>query len=478
MTATPSPRGPIRLGALSRSVAWVSSSLMLAQGLRLVQGVIVARWLGPEEMGLNAYLYSILSLLDLLRSVGVEQIYIARSPSEPAAEREWLAGCWNVRLALAGIVGLLMFLGGLGLTAFSGERRLGGLLMMLSLMSPLMNLRSAQLIHQQKVQHFGPLSRFEMTAAVIQAVLPVAVVYFHRSAEALVLANLIAMAIAALLSHVIFPMRFSFGVPPAARKEIWFYGRNNLVGTVVMTLQTNLDNFAVGSFIGRAVLGIYSTGYRLAMTPREFIQPISQRLLVPIYRTAHDESAETLISNWRMGFRIVTLGYTLLSATAILLADWGVSILFGPKWAGMGYVIAFATVIAFFRGMTASLSPLLLILRAPHWETRFKFVELFVFGVFIAAGSVTGRIGLMLFAGVASYFVGFVLRWEWWRRQLVTLAPGARLGGELKQMIAAVAMLLAAELARSFGINPLMGVVAVCAIVAIPVARSYRTIQW
>jgi O-antigen/teichoic acid export membrane protein len=455
---------------LSRSVAWVSSSLILAQGLRLLQGVVVARWLGPTEMGLNAYVYSILTLLDLLRAIGAEQIYIARSPSEPEAEAEWLAGCWNARLVLACIVGLLMFLGGLAVSTIDGEERLGGLLMMLSLMSPMLNLRSAELIHQQKVQNFGPLSRFEMIAAMLQALIPLAVVYVYRSVEALVIANIAAAAIGTALSHLMFPMRFSLRVPPALRAELWFYGRNNIATSVLTTLHTNLDNFAVGSFIGRAALGIYATGYRLAMTPHGVIKPVAERLLVPSYRQAHDRGLSELVPQWRAGFRFLAVSYAATSSLLILLADRGVELLLGPAWAGMAYVLVFTSFIAFFRGVAVTISPLMVIRRAPHKDARFKAVEVSVFAAFVAVGALSGRIEWLLAGGVASYFLAFWLRWRWWQHELKAAAFEKNSMRELAYPICGLLTLLIACAIRLSQADPIIAAVCVSVLMAVPLA--------
>jgi O-antigen/teichoic acid export membrane protein len=404
-------------------------------------------------MGLNAYLYSILTLLDLLRTIGAEQVYIARSPSEPEIEKVWLAGCWNARVALAGLVGLLMFLGGLGVSLI-GDARLGFLLMVLSLMSPLLNMRSAELIHKQKKQDFGPLSRFEIAAAFIQSLLPLMIVYYCRSVEWLVIGNVIAAALCTALSHVVFPMQFKLRMLPELRNELVFYGRNNIAISVLVTLQTNLDNFAVGSFIARSVLGIYSTGYRLAMTPHSFIYMIAQRILVPMYRRAVDRDVIALLERWRPIFRLLTIGYTAVSASTIVLADWGIALLFGPAWATMGYVLVFATFIAFFRGLAVTIGPLLFILRVPHIETRFKIAEVFVFVIFVAIGAATRRIEPLLWGGIVSYLLAFVLRWAWWRRELAKLSPAISLARDTLYPLIGLSILLGAVGLRTCSVSP------------------------
>lgn len=419
-------------------------------------------------MGLYAYVYSLLMLIDVLKSIGAEQVYIARSPSDPVVEKAWLAGCWNTRLVLATFVGLLMFLGGLVVSNIRGEERLGILMMMMSLLSPLMALRSAVLIHQLKVQHFAPLSKFEMAAALLQSLLPLVVVYFYRSVEWLVLANLLAALLTTALSHVFFPMRLSFRLPSDLRKELLFYGKNNIAVSLLTTVHTNLDNIAVGSFVGRAALGIYSTGYRLAMTPHDLIQPIAQRILIPNYREAYDRGLAELAGHWRASFRFLAIGYTALSGILILLADWGVALLFGSAWVGLGYVLVFASFIVFFRGMAVAISPLMVILRAPHIDTRFKVVEVAAFALFVVAGAALGSLEAFLVGGIASYFLAFWLRWVWWRRQLGVAKLTEFTSRELLFPLSGTAILLGAVLLRMTDLYPLLSAFLLCALLVVP----------
>lgn len=458
----------------TRAIAWVPTSLALSQVLRLIQAILVARWLGPEDMGLYAYVFSILTLVELLRAIGAEQVYIARSPDDSEAERIWLTGCWNSRLLLSLLVAAMMLIIGLSLSSLFGEQRLGTLLMLLAPISPLASLRSARLLHFQKIRDFAPLSKFEIGAAALQASLPVAAAYYFRSVEMLVIANVVAALLVATVSHLIFRMEFGFRFPRELLDELIFFGKNNIAIGMLTTIHTNLDNIAIGTFIGRASLGIYSTGYRLAMAPHGFIKPVADRILTPTYRIAHSRSMRELVDQWQIGFSALALVYGVGLGAFVLLSDLGVDLLFGDKWEGMAHIIVFTCLMAFFRGMAVTISPLLTILRAPNVDARFKGVEVALFILFVVAGSVTREINYFLWGGVASYFVAFALRWAWWNHR--GAAQGIRVTRSREYIYAAMgfAILGLATTLHYWDIELVTAIVTLFATAAVPASIASR----
>lgn len=396
------------------SVAWVTSSLGFAQVLRLVQAVVVARWLGPTEMGIYAYAYSILTLIELLRAIGAEQVYIARSPNTPEQEETWLSGCWYARLMLALLVSVTMVVIGYALMEFFGEVQIGKLIMLLGAIPPLFAVRSSTLIHFHKAQKFRALSIFEFAAAILQSGIPIAAAYYFRTVESLVLANILAMLIVALVSQFVFPMRFRLTMPAELRAELFFFGRNNIATSAMTSLHTNLDNIVIGSFIGRTQLGLYSTGYRLGMASHGFLKPIADRILSPHYRRVYDIGLAPLVLHWKAAYRFLSVSYAALLGGMIVLADPAVAALLGEEWSQMPYVLVFTCLIAYFRGMAVTISPLLPIFRAPHIDARFKMIEVAIFASFVIAGAIMLSIEVFLWGGLASYLVAFLLRLQWW----------------------------------------------------------------
>lgn len=449
-------------------VGWVASSYLVSQVLRFIQAIVVARWLGPNEMGLYAYVYAILALVDLLEKIGADQVFIARSPSEHLAESDWLMGCWNMRAVLAGCVGLVTLLIAGGVDAFGDNARLASLLVLLSPIPALMAVRSARIMLMQKRQLFAPLARFEIAAAFIRTTLPLCLVYFFRTVEWLVIANVMSAVAIAILSHVIFPIKHALRMKGDVVRELYFYGKNNIVISSLTVAHTTFDNIAVGRFIGQAVLGVYSMGYRLAMTPFTLIQSVANRILVPQYRAAFDGGLSALTNRWRAAFQFLVLVYSGLFGLVIVLADYGVELLFEPSWTRMSTVIVFASFVAFFRGAALSISPLLIILRAPHIDARLKGVEVAVFLSFVALGSLLGVFEIFLWGGIISYLGAFLMRSIWWHQTLTKEGLLGMSQGDIGHLFLAVAVLLCAVIARSAGIGIATSVLLLLLVVAGP----------
>ena len=458
------------------SVGWVTSSFLIAQTLRLIQGIIIARWLGPEEIGLYAYVFSILTLIELFEQIGANQVFIARSPSTTPDEAAWLSSCWTVRILLACCVGLTVIVVGTVVTTTSDGSRIAYLLLLLSPIPILRAAQNAQLMLLHKRQMFPSLARFEIAAAMIRMILPLSLVYEFGSIEWLVIANVAASAIVTILSYGLFPARISFRLAKGALEELIFFGRNNIVISILTAIHTTLDNIAVGAVLGRETLGLYSLGYRLGMTPLNFIQSVSGRIITPRYRIARDVSFEKMAGLWRLIIVFLALLYASVFAPIIALSDWGVELVFGAQWNGLDYVIVFSAFIAFFRGITLSISPLMTILGVPHIDARLKWLEVGIFLLFVAIGSLLSSFQLFLWGGVISYGVAFTTRALWWHRTLINANLTGVTRDILLHLLLALAVLLTAVTARWYQANIVVTLLSVLAVLAVPLIRSTKNI--
>ncbi|MBY5974856.1 oligosaccharide flippase family protein [Ferrimonas balearica] len=385
---------------------------MITYVLRFIQAIIIARWLGPTEMGLYALAFSILTMIELIEKIGANQLFIAQSPNG-AAEQEWLFNCWTARVIMAFFATLLVIC--VAKTSFADDR-VGPILISLSIMPPLLALKSARIMLMQKRREFVPLAKFEIGSALFRSVCAVVAVYTFRSTESLVWSNIGAAIALTIATHVAFSQKHRFMLSRSIIRELTSFGGKSAYISALSTAHNNLDNLAVSGSLGQTALGHYSTGYRLAMTPLGFVQSVSTRILTSHYRHASDKGLDLLVIHWRLAFRFLILFNAALMSIVILLTEPAVDLVLGAEWSNVVPVITLSAFTAFFRGATLSISPLMMIRRKLHLDAVMKTVEVTIFVVFIAAGYWLQDLTVFLIGGIVSYAAAFVLRLLWWYR--------------------------------------------------------------
>lgn len=455
----------------SRSLSWVTGSYAIANALRFLQAIIIARWLGPSEMGLYALALTILALIELIERIGANQLFIAQSPNDDS-EEEWLHNCWTARLFMALLASLIVIC--VAVIAFMDER-VGPILLCLSILPPVMALKSARMILLQKRRQFVPLAKFEIGAAVFRTISPVVVVYFFRNTESLVLANIGASAVLAVASHIVFRQVHRLLVSRSILRDLVSFGSKSAYISALTTAHNTADNLAVAGALGQTALGLYSTGYRLAMTPLGLVQAVSSRILTSSYRHASDKGLDVLVDHWRIAFRFLVLFNAAVMSVAVLLAEPAVDLFLGREWAAAVPVIILASFTAFFRGAALSLSPLMMIRRQLHWDAVVKTIEVAVFAIFIAAGYWLQSLTVFLIGGIVSYAAAFVMRVIWWQQHIV--ANGMqRPPSEALSIVVALVLLTASYLATVFALPLLWVAAGVCLFTASPILRLGRSL--
>src|SRR3954447_4815884 len=108
-------------GRTVRGVAINVVFLLIIEGATLAQGLIVARLLGPSEIGLYGIVSITATTLIALKRVGIDEAYVQQDEADQEAEFQ---RAFTLELALACVFALLIAIAAPVLAAVYGEERL------------------------------------------------------------------------------------------------------------------------------------------------------------------------------------------------------------------------------------------------------------------------------------------------------------------------------------------------------------------
>ena len=100
----PSDDKPSLRSAMVSGAAWMIAMRWIVRGIGLVSTVILVRLLAPEDFGLIAMAYLVVSLLEVLTSFGVDLALIQSSE----ASKEHFDTAWTIKLIQSASVALIL----------------------------------------------------------------------------------------------------------------------------------------------------------------------------------------------------------------------------------------------------------------------------------------------------------------------------------------------------------------------------------
>jgi O-antigen/teichoic acid export membrane protein len=253
--------------------------MVTAQGslfvLQIVVSVLIARLLGPYEMGIFAVALSVVGLLSIIRSIGLGS-YIVRAT---ALTKPLLATAFTINTILAAIVALAI--AGLGLLGSAvleepGVRRLLYVMAILPLISILDFLPAAMI---ERRGDFRTVAAVNISRHGIGSLATLGLAYAGHGYMSLGYGQLISAVVAVAMNNLLGREWVSPRFGLQGWREVARYGTQMLSLSVIGGLQGRLAELMLGKLLGLAALGLFSRASSLTGVLWENLQIVVLRVL-------------------------------------------------------------------------------------------------------------------------------------------------------------------------------------------------------
>lgn len=327
-------------GGLARrsitAMLWGTGGSILRIALQVVSQIILARVLGPELFGLFAVALVVVLLSGIFADVGLAYGLIQK----PIVSSEDVRFVFTWQLLLGIVMAFGVWLASPWIANLYGDPRLAGVI---AALAPSCLISSAAATS-------GALLRREMDFKTINiaAVTSYAVGFFVFGVPMALMGFGTMSLVAAFLSQTTLLAAMQYArVRHDVRPLLWQAGAPGILGFGLTVLATNLVNWAmssidraiVGSWLGLAAAGLYSTAYNLVSTPLVTALSLMQSVFYSASAKVQDEP-EQMRKGLRTLFGAVTLFVAPVFAGVAAAAETIILTLYGSKWGGGGAVLA------------------------------------------------------------------------------------------------------------------------------------------
>ncbi len=392
--------------SLAGSIAWKATGDWISQIFSWVSLLIVVRLLSPADFGIVAMAMIILPYLRCVGDFGILRVIV----NYPDLSEEQISQL----NAFSFLIGLACFLMATGLAhpiaLFFRTPRLTPVIIAACFSLVPWGFRAVPEGLLNKDIRFRLLSIFDAVFAILAAAVTLLMAYLHFGYWSLVLGNVIAIVIRAIMIVCARPQRMSLPRISSIRGPLVF-GWHVAVSLVAMNSYQTFDNLMVGRRLGQTALGFYGMAWTLANVPLEKITSLVTSVVPSYLALVQKEPAELrrYVRNLTEAMSLITfpatIGLGLVARELLPLA-------LGHKWQNAIVPLEILSAYAAFRSIVALLPKVLTAIGNPRFVMWCDLLAVIVMPVTFYVGTRWGTAGVA-WGWVAAYpVVAIPLYWK------------------------------------------------------------------
>lgn len=306
---------------------WGAVRSVVIQAISFGITATLTRLLGPEEFGLVAIAFVVVTMFDLLTRVGFGASVIRRAELDRRVTSTFFWAALGFGIVAGGLAAALAT----PTATLAGAVEAAPLVAVAALTLPL-NLASrvaGGLVVRDL--RFRANAAIDMSSIVVHGVVAIVLALAGAGAWAIVIGQVARSAFGLVAYLVASGFRPALVFDPGVVREDLGFNLNLLAGDVVSYGNRNLDYWFVGNRLGSAALGVYYVAYVLPSLLRQRLNAIGHDVLFPVASKMQDD-LERLGSAYLRVVRLVSFLVLPVMLGLATVADLAVRIGFGSGW--------------------------------------------------------------------------------------------------------------------------------------------------
>lgn len=360
-------------GRAARGGTWVFGARLADHGLIFVARLLVARWLGPEDLGLYGVALLVVTMVETLTEPGFNAAVVHRDE----IDRRHVDVAWTASVvrgtALAAAVALSAPLVADWFSAPDATALIRGM----ALVVLLRGLVSPAVVLFERELGFRTIALIGLARSMVLCSVTVVLTLATGAVAAIVVASVVAQATHTVLSHRVRPLRLGFSLDRVVAHDLFSYGRWITGSSVAVFLLLYLDDVVVGAVLGATALATYQMAYQIAALPATEISLLVNRVTFSSFVKLRDD-ASALARAFLAAYEMVAILAVPIAALIAFEADLLVAALLGDDWSAAVLPLRVLAVWGALRALGAVTTPLLRSVGRPEVVAGFHWMMLLV----------------------------------------------------------------------------------------------------
>lgn len=260
---------------------WTFGGFAVAQCIRLVSNIIMAKLLFPEAFGLMALIMVFMQGISLFSDIGITPSIIQNKRGNDLA---FLNTAWTIQVIRGLCLWLITIIGAYPYSILYGEPLLAYILPVAGISAIISGFNSTSLATANRDINLKKITLSELAAQTVALSVMICWVVISPTVWGLVVGGLANALVKLLLSHYwIAKEKNKFQWDQSAAKSLFSFGKWILVSTMLTFLSAQMDKLLLGGLLGTATLGIYSIAVMFKDSAANIVQKIGSAVLFPSF---------------------------------------------------------------------------------------------------------------------------------------------------------------------------------------------------
>jgi O-antigen/teichoic acid export membrane protein len=309
-----------------------------------VRNVIIARLVSPADFGIASMFAISLSLIEMISNLAAEKLII--QDFEGDSER-FQATIHCLQFVRGCLIGLLLFSIAGPLARLFGVEDARWAFQWLGSIPFIRGLIHQDMIRLQRQMRFGPSILVEAGVSMVVTIAAYPLGIWLGDYSAMLWIIVAQAGIGTLGSHIVAERHYRWAFDKNTISRLLIFGWPLLINGLLMFGILQGDRFIIGAadrLFGRAIysltdLGVYSVAFSLVFAPTMLIANVSTALFLPLLSRVQD-SGHSFERRYYFVCQTIALAGGLISIPLIISGEWIIHLIYGPKYANAGSVVA------------------------------------------------------------------------------------------------------------------------------------------
>lgn len=375
-----------------KSSVFLIASKWVQRVLGLVSFFFLARILGPDDFGIVAMSFLVLSFFRALTATGAEQYLLSR---DKIVESD-INTAWTLNLSIKTAISIIIALCASPLAQLFNESRLEQVLYCTAAMPIIDALVNPGLITKKRNYEYGAISICQVLTKLVSFSVTLTIAFKYQSYWALVIGDLFRASSFTILSYFILHHKPKLQLKGFSKQ--WKFSKWMLARSMIGFTRSKADQFIVAKHFTTEAMGAYNVSKELVLLPFYQISEPLRPLFLSLFADSKN-SIEKLRDSYTTKFILmfaimlpITCGFYVLRVEII-------DLVLGAKWSHTDEILGSLTFLILTYSMTTSSSAILVVLDKLR---RLFFLEVITMTVLVVGQFLARDLPLEQYAEVRS----------------------------------------------------------------------------
>lgn len=363
-----------------RGAAVLTFSRIITRAFSLISILTVARWLGPEEMGVFGVATLVLAALDQLSETGLRPALIQRAGDIS----QYVTPVRTVQLVRGVFLGLLVFTTAPWVSGFFNSPKALEILRIIAFVPIIQGLEPILETLARKELNFKPVVKVQVVSSLVGLVVGVVSAHFQPDAWALVYSTLSRVTVSTLGYYCISERKlWALSLKWAPLKDLHTFGFWVFINSIISYLFIKGGDWVIGRMLSIEELALYQMAFLISTIITGELAGILSNLTLPLFSKLQNDQ-EQLAAVFCFSFGATSIVTFFMAALLCACSPALFKLVLGSRWLPALPLVPWLTawsVCAVFAGAICGLMQALG--RAKLWaQTVFVMVGLMAIGVY------------------------------------------------------------------------------------------------